>query len=182
MVSLSASSKIYGFVNPFQLPMAVARQLQLSLIELLLGFSRQQRLSSDCDPHHPRRDRFGQPIDIQRFRPRCHVLRRGFAQRHLADMNPGPRQQRRIDLPERPVIGLRIADGVGGAVEQQHEPVALVDFAPAPLAQQVARKPVVLLPHLRHRGIAELLGDARAVDDVGHQQGQSLDLAHARSL
>ena len=137
---------------------------------------REQRLAAAGERHHPRRDRLGQALDLERLGAAGDVVGGVLAQDHRPDVQADARHQRHRQRRQRAVVLHRVADRVGAVVEQQQHAVGLVDLAAAPRRQQGARDPVVRGPDLGHRGIAELLGHLRAVDDIRQQQG--LDLTH----
>ena len=93
-----------------------------------------------------------------------------LAQDHRPHVQAGARLQRHRQRGQRPVVGQRVAHRIGRRVEQQQHAVGLVDLAPAPVRQQVARHAVVRRPDLGHRRVAEALGQLGAVDHVGQQQ------------
>jgi hypothetical protein len=135
------------------------------------GVGAQQRLPAEGDRHHPCGDRQRQAVDLDRLGAAGNVGGAVLAQRHRADMQAGTGLERQPECGQCAMVGQRVADRIGGPVEQQQHAVGLVDLAAAPDRQQVARGPVVGGPECRHRGVAERLGQPGAVDDIGQQQG-----------
>ena len=89
-------------------------------------------------------------------------------------MHAGAGLHRRIERRQRVVVGEGVVGRIGHGVEHQQQAVGLVDLPAAPGEEQIARHPVVGEPLRRRRGIAELLGQPGAVDDVGQEQGAQL--------
>ncbi len=85
-------------------------------------------------------------------------------------MEPGARGERGIECLDRTVVRDRVRDGIGGGLEQEEEPVGLVDLSAAVDREEIARDPVVRGPEPRHRGVAQALGERGAVHDVGEEQ------------
>jgi hypothetical protein len=132
---------------------------------------RQQRLAGGGDRHHARRDRLRDPFDLERLGAARDVGGVVRAQAHRPDVQAHARAQPRVDRRQRAVVVERVAERVRGAVEEQQKAVALVDLAPAPGAQPLARGTVVRGPQRARRGVAERLGQPRAVDEIGQEEG-----------
>jgi len=95
-------------------------------------------------------------------------------------VQPRSRLHRAAVAGERAVVSEHVAHGVGGGGEQEQHAVAFIDFATAPLGQEVARQAIVTDPQRRHRRVAEGLPQTGAVDDVREKDGA--DLFHGRRV
>ena len=157
------------FGHALDQPVTVRLQLQRRLAEVVARFGGEQRLAATRQRHDACGGRLGQAVDLQRLRAARDVVGIVLAQDHRPDVQPGSRLQRHRHRRQRPVVGERVPDRLRGIVEQQQHAVGLVDLAPVPLRQQVARDTVVRRPDLGHRRIAERLGQLGAVDDIGEQ-------------
>jgi len=89
-------------------------------------------------------------------------------------VHAGPRRDRHPalsrELAKVGVVGERIAKRVDGMLEQQQKAIGLVDLAAAVRLEQRPRQARVLRHELAGPLVAELLDEARAVDQVGQQQ------------
>ena len=158
--------------------MAMRMQLRHRSAERPAGVLRHQDLAAIGDRHHARRRGLGRTVHLERLGAAGHIGAAVLAQHDRTHMQPGARAQRWFEPRQRPLVGQRISDRVAGGVEQQQHAVGLVDFAAAPMRQQVARQPVVGGPQAGAGGVAERLGELGAVHHVGQQK--CFQFAHAQ--
>ena len=129
---------------------------RLGLAEGFARLGREQGLPAARERHHARGGGLGQAVDLQRLGAARHVLGAVLAQDDRPDVQTGARLQRHRQRGERAVVApARSCTASAARVEQQQHAVGLVDLAPAPLRQQVARHAVVRGPDLGHRGVAD---------------------------
>jgi len=153
-----------------QPPVTVGLKPPRARVQRRLRRRGEQDLPAQRDRHHAARDHLRDALDLERLRAARDVVRSVRAQPDRADVQPGARRQRRLERTQRALTGQRVADGVVGGVEEQQHAVGLVDLAPAPLRQQVARHPVMRPPDLGHRQVTQRLRQLGAVDHVGQQK------------
>jgi hypothetical protein len=63
----------------------------------------------------------------------------------------------------------RIADRIFGRLKKEKEAVTLVNLTSTPLPQKIAGDPVMHLPEPASGLVAEALGDAGAINEIGQQ-------------
>ena len=131
----------------------------------------EERLATLRSCHHARGDGYCEATDFEPLRADRHVVRAAFAQRDRTEMQPCPRLERQAQCRQRPVVVDRERRSVRRRVEHRHQPIGSLDLASAPRAQQLARRAVVRNPMRSIRGVADDLGNAGAVDDIGQQKG-----------
>ena len=156
--------------NALDHPVPVRDDLEFGLAEVLASLGRQQDLPAARERHHTCGGRLGEALDFNGLGAERDVCRAVLAQRDRPDVYARARLQRNGQPREGVVIGERVRNSIGRTIEQHQHAVGLVDLAAPELRQQVARHAVVGRPHLRHRLVADRLGELRAVDDVGQEQ------------
>ena len=130
------------------------------------------------DRHDPGCDRIGVAIDLDRLGAASDVVSGVLAQPSGPTWRPA-RAFIGAVRGERPVVGKRVSNGVGGGGEHHQEPVGLVDLPTAPRAGGRApgdRGAPTARPSQRLRALLQ----RRAVDDVGEEQ--RADLVHGRRV
>ncbi|HEY5321419.1 MAG TPA: hypothetical protein VIK58_01255 [Caldimonas sp.] len=170
------------FLDAFQAVVPVEAHLRAGrrLREALAGSSAEQDLATGGERHQARGHGLGESLDFQGLGAAGDVGGRVPAQQDVAAMHPDarlqsePREQRLVRKGER--------RGLPDAVEDDEEAVAAVDLATLEPGKQVARAAVVRGPELGRGHIAELGDDARAVDQIGEEQGAEggFGLRHGR--
>ena len=159
-------------VQALQAPVPVRLQPKLlDDAQRLPGIGRQEDLSAQGRRHDARGGRLGHTLDLDRLGAERDVGGAVLAQRDRADVQSGARLERRNEPLQCPLIGQCIAHRVRSRVEQQQHAIGLVDLAPMPDRQQIARRAVMRRPQPGHLRIADAQRQPGAVDDIGEQQG-----------
>ena len=176
LILLPDLEQLKGIGHALDHPVTVRLELQPGLTQGLSRLGGQQRLPTMGDGHDSGRCRLGQAVHLQRLGAASDIVGAVLPQDDRPDMQAGACLQGGRHRGQCTVVGHGVLDCLVRLLEQQQHPVGLVDLAPVPGGQQVARDAVMRGPDLGHCRVADLFRQLGAVDHIGQEEGA--DVAH----